>query len=125
MVSCVIAAMFVRNVDVIVGTSPQFFTVGAAYLTSVFKQKPWVFELRDIWPESIRAVGAMTNLKVLGLLEKIELFLYRRASLIVSVTHSFKENLVQRGIEKNKIEVITNGVDSSLFSSPRERSASG
>jgi glycosyltransferase involved in cell wall biosynthesis len=120
MVASFIAAMFVRNVDVIVGTSPQFFTACAAYLTSVFKRKPWVFELRDIWPESIRAVGAMTNSKALVLLEKMELFLYRRASLIVSVTHSFKENLIQRGIEENKIEVITNGVDSSLFS-PREK----
>ena len=116
MFSASIAAFFVRRVDVIVGTSPQFFTMGAAYLTAFLKRRPWVFELRDIWPESIRAVGAMRQSRLLDLFEKLELFLYRKASAIVAVTHAFRKNLISRGIDSSKIHVITNGVDISRFS---------
>lgn len=120
MVSAILAAPFVRRVDLVVGTSPQFFTACAAYVVSRYKRVPFVFELRDLWPESIRAVGAMQDSPWLDRLERLELFLYRKAALIVSVTRSFRDNLVRRGIEGDKIRVITNGVDSSRFQ-PREK----
>ena len=88
----VLASFFVKKPDLVIGTSPQFFTVCAAYLVSLFKRIPFVFELRDIWPESIKAVGAMNDSIIIKLLEKIELFLYRKAKMIVSVTHAFKKN---------------------------------
>lgn len=116
MVTGFLASLFVRRVDVVVGTSPQFFTVCAAYVTGLFKRVPWVFELRDIWPESIRVVGAMKQSKVLDLLERVELFLYRKASAIVSVTHAFRTSLMRRGVNGDKIHVVTNGVDTSRFS---------
>jgi glycosyltransferase involved in cell wall biosynthesis len=111
-----VAALFVRKVDVVVGTSPQFFTACAAWMVGGLKHVPWVFELRDIWPESIRAVGAMQNSLAIRVLERIELFLYRHASRIVAVTYAFKDTLIRRGIDGNKIDVITNGVDLSNFS---------
>lgn len=111
----VLASFFVRKVDLVIGTSPQFFTVCAAYVVSLFKRIPFVFELRDIWPESIKAVGAMNDSIIIRILEKIELFLYRKADLIVSVTHAFKKTLVERGIDGQKIHIITNGVDISRF----------
>lgn len=115
MFSGLLAGIFVKNVNIIVGTSPQFFTVCAAFFLSVFKRKPWVFELRDIWPESIRVVGAMDKSFIFFLLEKLELFLYGRATLIISVTSSFKEDLIGRGVDPKKIEVVTNGVDLNRF----------
>jgi len=115
MMSGALAALFVRRVDVIVGTSPQFFTACAAYLVSAIKRRPWIFELRDLWPESIRAVGAMRRKLPLQMLEALELFLYRKATAIVSVTNAFKRNLVNRGIDPGKIFVVTNGVDGSRF----------
>jgi len=115
MFTATLAALFVSRVDVVVGTSPQFFTVCATWLTGALKRRPWVFELRDIWPESIKAVGAMKESMVIRLLERIEMFLYRRASRIVAVTHSFKETLIARGINGEKIEVVTNGVDLGNF----------
>lgn len=115
-----LASLFVRQVDLVVGTSPQFFTVCAAYASSLIKRVPWVFELRDIWPESIRVVGAMKQSKVLDLLEKVEIFLYHKASAIVSVTHAFRKSLIQRGVNGEKIHVVTNGVDISRFS-PRDK----
>ena len=115
MIIATVAALFVRKVDIIVGTSPQFFTAVGAWLTSVFKWKPWIFELRDIWPESIRAVGAMRQSRSLDMLERLELHLYRRATRIVSVTRSFRENLAARGIDRGKIDVVTNGVNLDRF----------
>jgi hypothetical protein len=122
MVAATLAALFVRRVDVVLGTSPQLFTTCAAYAVSRLKGIPYVFELRDLWPESIRAVGAIGNSRVLDMLESLELFLYRKAARIVSVTQSFKRNLASRGIDADKIAVVTNGVDVSRFK-PQPRDA--
>lgn len=102
--------------DVVLATSPQFFTALAGYLVSRLRRRPWVFELRDLWPESIRAVGASDS-RLLDFFERLELFLYRKANRVVAVTHSFKENLIDRGIEAGKIDVVPNGVDLEQFNS--------
>lgn len=115
MVTAFFAGLFVRKVDLVIGTSPQFFTALAAWALGGVKRRPYVFELRDIWPESIRAVGAMKESRVLDLLEKLELFLYRRATAVVAVTNAFRANLISRGIDGAKISVTRNGVDLSLF----------
>ena len=122
MLSATLAAPFVRGVDVVVGTSPQFFTACAAYLVSRIKRIPFVFELRDMWPESIKAVGAMKDSMVIRALERVELFLYRKASRIVTVTHAFRNTLMRRGIDGTKIDVVTNGVDLSHFA-PQSKDA--
>ncbi len=114
------ASLRVARFDVVVATSPQFFTACAGYLVGKLRGAPFVFELRDLWPESIRAVDAMKESAFLDLLEKVELFLYRKAALIVPVTHSFKRRLGERGIDTSKIHVVTNGADLSLFQ-PREK----
>jgi len=122
MVAAIVASLFIRRVDVIVGTSPQFFTACAAYVVSRLKFRPYVFELRDLWPETIKAVGAMKNARAIAWLEKVELFLYRKAAKVISVTKSFKKNLISRGIDGSKIEIVTNGVDISQFT-PRPKDA--
>jgi glycosyltransferase involved in cell wall biosynthesis len=122
MVTSTIGSFLVLKVDIVIGTSPQFFTACAAYLVSRFKRIPFVFELRDLWPESIKAVGAMNDSVILYLLECIEKYLYRMADAIVPVTHSFKRHLIERGIASEKIHVVTNGVNLSHFSaSSRDR----
>ena len=122
MVTATIASLFSRRVDLVIGTSPQFFTACAAYVVSRLKFRPYIFELRDLWPESIKAVGAMKNARAIALLESLELFLYRKSARVVSVTQSFKNILVRRGIDAAKIEVVTNGVDLSNFK-PRAKDA--
>lgn len=111
MVSSFIAGLFQKKIDVIVATSPQFFCACSGWALSFFKQRKFVFELRDIWPASITAVGAMKNNGIIRVLEKIELFLYRKADSIIAVTHSFKDELIARGIDGEKIHVVLNGVD--------------
>lgn len=112
MITGFMAALFVPKVDIVVGTSPQFFTVCAAYMVGLFKRVPFVFELRDFWPESIKVVGAMKPDSLpIRAFERVERFLYRKATAIVAVTESYKRILVERGVEPAKIEVVTNGVD--------------
>ncbi|MBE2983875.1 glycosyltransferase family 4 protein [Campylobacter sp. RM9344] len=106
--------------DVIVATSPQFFTTWAGWGLAKIKRKPWVFELRDLWPESIKTVGAMKHGKAIEILEKIELGLYKSSDLVVAVTQAFKQNLINRGIDESKIKVVTNGSNLDLFV-PREK----
>lgn len=110
------AGLFQKRPDVIVSTSPQFFCACGAWVLSVIRWKPWVFELRDIWPASITAVGAMEKSAAIRVLEKLEMFLYRRADRIVAVTNSFKTELIERGIDGDKIDVVINGVDLSKYS---------
>lgn len=109
-----------QKFDLIVATSPQFFTTWAGYGLSKIKRRPWVFELRDLWPESIKTVGAMKQGKIIEILEKIELGLYKSSNLVIAVTEAFRQNLIARGIDGNKIKVITNGSNLDLFS-PREK----
>jgi len=109
-----------QKTDIIIATSPQFFTTWSAWGLSKVKQKPWIFELRDLWPESIKTVGAMKQGKAIEVLEKIELGLYKSCDKVVAVTDAFKTNLINRGIDKDKIEVVTNGSNIELFY-PREK----
>lgn len=111
-----VAGLFQKPPEVIVSTSPQFFCACGAWLLSVLRRTPWVFELRDIWPASITAVGAMNKGVVIRVLEKLEMFLYRRADRIVVVTNSFKAELAERGIDVDKVDVVINGVDLSKYS---------
>lgn len=120
--SSTIAAIGMKRPDIIIGTSPQFFTACAAFSVGILKRRPWVFELRDIWPESIKAVGALNEGPVFQSLERLELFLYRRAKRIIAVTHTFKDTLSARGVESEKIHVVTNGADLSRFA-PRAKPA--
>lgn len=122
MVSGAVAGLLLPRPDVVVGTSPQFFTACAAWFIAACRRRPFVFELRDLWPESIKAVGAMRDSVVLRWFERVEHFLYRHARGIVSVTHSFRDVLARRGIDASKIAVVTNGVDLGRFS-PRPRDA--
>ncbi len=109
-----------QKYDVIIATSPQFFTTWTGWALSKVRRKPWIFELRDLWPESIKTVGAMEQGRIIDALEKIELGLYRDADKVVAVTNAFKANLISRGIEEEKIEVVTNGSNIELFA-PREK----
>lgn len=108
------AGIFQKS-DIIIATSPQFFTTWSAYLLAGLKRKPWIFELRDLWPESIRTVGAMRKSRILDFFEKIELFLYRNCSAVVAVTDAFKRNLISREIDPDKIHVVTNGANLDLY----------
>ena len=114
-VSGVLGGVFLPRPDVIVATSPQIFTTLAGCILAWIKRRPFVFELRDLWPDSIVAVGAMREGSLLRILRCLEYWLYRRSAKIVSVTNSFKQILVANGVPEEKITVIRNAVDLKAF----------
>jgi len=109
-----IAGLFVKT-DLIVATSPQLFTTLGGCALAKVKRKPWIFELRDLWPEGIKDHGAIKKDYLLNFLTKMELCLYRKATHIVTVTKGLKENLSSRGIDPTKIDTVTNGANMELF----------
>lgn len=111
MVTGGMAALRAPRPDVLVSTSPQFFCAVAGWVVSRLRRLPWVFELRDLWPASIIAVGALKRNLAIRLLERLELRMYRDADAIVAVSRAFLRNLSARGIDPNKIEVVLNGAD--------------
>ena len=111
MCSVIFFSLLLPKADVVLSTSPQFFNGLAGYFVGKMRRIPWVLEIRDLWPESIVAVGAIKNQTIIKMLEWIERFAYRNADLIVPVTDSFKTYMIGKGIEANKIAVVKNGVD--------------
>jgi len=109
------AGLFVKKVDIIIGTSPQFFTIFATYALSLIKNKKWVFEVRDLWPESLLAVGVLKRGLLYRLLHRIEKHFYHSANHIIALTKSFKSQIVSYGVSESKVTVITNGIDRSMF----------
>jgi colanic acid biosynthesis glycosyl transferase WcaI len=120
MVNAFCAGLFQQRPDVVVATSPQFFTAVGGWALAGVRRLPFVFELGDLWPRSIVAVGAMRRGVVIDLIERLELFLYRRAAAVVALTQAFKDDLVRRGIAAAKIAVVRNGVDLARYA-PRPR----
>lgn len=111
MITGSIASLFVGRPDVVVATSPQFFTAVAGWFVSRIYRRPFVFEIRDLWPDSIVAVGAMKEGRIIRMVRRVEQFLYRKADLIITVTSSFRDILIDRGIDGGKVVVVTNGID--------------
>lgn len=101
--------------DVIVVSSPTFFSVFSAWFFSKWKRVPYVFDVRDLWPAAIVELGVLKNNLIITVLEWLELFLYLQARHVVVVTESFKQDLVRRGIPAEKVSFIPNGVDTEFF----------
>lgn len=101
--------------DIIIATSPQFFTAIAGMFLSKIKSKPWIMEIRDLWPESIIAVGALKNKKIIQFLQWLEYKCYHSADLLISVTDSFKKIIIKKGISASKIFVVKNGANLELY----------
>lgn len=111
MVTATIRSLFVPRPDVVIATSPQFFCGWAGVLVSWLRWTPFILEIRDIWPESILAVGAMRKGRLVRLLEWLELRMYASANRIVTVGEGYRSQLVAKGVPAERITIITNGID--------------
>ncbi|HEY1837497.1 MAG TPA: glycosyltransferase family 4 protein [Rhizomicrobium sp.] len=107
--------------DVIVATSPQLLTALAGHWLSQALAVPWIFEVRDMWPDSVLAVDAMNDGAAIRALLRLEDFLYRSASRIVTISDALRELIAQKGVDRNKIGVVYNGIDPHRLI-PREKS---
>ncbi|MFT7144441.1 MAG: glycosyltransferase involved in cell wall biosynthesis [Alphaproteobacteria bacterium] len=97
--------------DVIMISSPSFFAAISAWLLARKYNVPFVFEVRDLWPGIFKELGTIRNEFLLKIIEKLELFLYKKAAAVVTVTKGFAKDIAARGIDANKLYVVTNGVD--------------
>ncbi len=111
MLTAVWCAVRLRNIDLVVATSPQFFCGWAGVLCHWIRGWPFVLEIRDIWPESIVTVGAMKRSRLMAFLEWLERRMYAAADHIVTVGDGYKEQLLTRNVPPEKISVVPNGVD--------------
>jgi glycosyltransferase involved in cell wall biosynthesis len=113
--SVLLGAWRVGRVDVVVVSSPTFFSIASAWLLSKIRGARLVVEVRDLWPAIFVELGVLTNLRLIGLLERLELAAYGAADVVVVVSEGFRDNLLRRGVPEGKVHVIRNGVDLSRF----------
>jgi glycosyltransferase involved in cell wall biosynthesis len=106
--------------DVVIATSPQIFCGYAGVWVKRLRRIPLVIEIRDIWPESMGAVGAKIPRPAYKVLEWIERAMYRSADRIVTVGEGYEQKLAEKGVPREKMSVIMNGTDLEAFS-PRPR----
>lgn len=118
--SILLGSWATKKRDIIIATSPPFSIGITGYIISRLKRIPLVFEIRDIWPASVVQLGQIKNNTLIKILEKIELFLYKKAVKIISVTDSFVKDFTTRGVDPEKIMVIKNGVDLNFFTPTTE-----
>ena len=121
LVSATLRAIFVRRPDLVIATSPQFFCGLAGVFVSRLKRVPLLLEIRDIWPASIIAVGAIgtkeqrQNSLAIRFLERLERWLYRAARHIVTVGPGYRDELLKRDVPAQKVSIIPNGVNTDLY----------
>ena len=118
MVSAWWYARRLKKPDVVVATSPQFFAAVGGYFIAKRMRAPFVLEIRDLWPESIVAVGAVNRNFIIRMFERLEKFLYVKADHIVALTNAFKKFIAAKNISPDKISVIKNGADLDAWSQP-------
>jgi colanic acid biosynthesis glycosyl transferase WcaI len=113
--------LFLSRPDVVIGSSPQLLVALSAWWLAKSKRVPFVFEVRDLWPESLAAVGVGNENSLLHrTLGKIAGFLYRQADCVVVVAPAFEHHLVKHwNVPREKISIVENGVETQLFA-PRQ-----
>jgi glycosyltransferase involved in cell wall biosynthesis len=120
-ISAAISGLFLSRPDVVIATSPQLLVGLNGWWLARAKRVPFVFEVRDLWPESLSAVGMGDDGSMLHrVLAKIAGFLYRQSDKIVVVTPAFKTHLIEKwDVPTKKISVVENGVETDLFTPDR------
>lgn len=116
----------IERPDVIIGSSPHLFAALAAQRISVRFRVPFVFEVRDLWPQSLVDLGNVSERHpVVRGLEKIEKYLYRRAARIISLLPGAVEHMVAKGANREKVAWIPNGINTDLVPPPEPPSNDG
>jgi glycosyltransferase involved in cell wall biosynthesis len=115
MFSAVWTALSVKDADLIMGTTPQIFQAVSAWFVAFIRNKPFLLEVRDLWPEFGISMGVITNPIVIALARWLEKFLYARATHILVNSPAYKEYMVTRGVPASKITYIPYGTDVDMF----------
>jgi glycosyltransferase involved in cell wall biosynthesis len=119
-ITAVLGALRLREVDVCIASSPQFFVGLAGVLLRMLRRFPLMLEIRDLWPDSIEAVEAAGEGLLLRVLRRVERFMYRRADRISVVSPAFRDHIEACGVAPERIVTIPNGVSTRLFAAAQE-----
>jgi colanic acid biosynthesis glycosyl transferase WcaI len=107
--------------DVVYCVLPPLPLGASAQLVATLRGTPTVINLQDIYPEIAVRLGYLRNRRAIRFFEAMERFIYRRASRIVVITESFRENLLRKGVAPEKLHVIPNWADGDeIRPGPRE-----
>lgn len=104
------AALFRRKPDVFIASSPHLFLAYAGLIAAKMKRIPFVFEVRDLWPDSLVKMGGVREGAVLKALTWMENQLYNKSDKIIVLTEHQRQYIAERGIPLDKIDLIPNGV---------------
>jgi glycosyltransferase involved in cell wall biosynthesis len=115
MFTSVWTAFTVKNVDIIMGTTPPIFQAVSAWFVALIRRKPFLLEVRDLWPEFGVSMGVLKNPIVIALARWLENFLYARATHILVNSPAYKEHMLGKGLPENKITYIPYGTDVDMF----------
>ena len=115
MLTSVFAALKSGRPDVVMGTSPPIFQALSAWLVAKIRRRPFLLEIRDLWPEFAIDMGVLTNPVLIKLSRWLENFLYTHATHIMVNSPAYRDYLLKKGIATQKITVISNGVDTTMF----------
>jgi len=117
MISSIIAGMKLKNkkYDIVYATSPPLFVGLSGYAISRLKGIKFVFEVRDIWPDEVIALGELKNEFIIKGSEWIERICYRKCEKVVVVTKGCYQNLLDKKVNSNKIETVHNGANVEMF----------
>jgi len=114
MISAIITGLlYVRRPDVVIATSPQLLVGVAGWLIAKVKRCPFIFEVRDLWPEALIAVGLSKPNLFIWVLKRLARFLYTDSSAVVTVTKRFQEKIQAQ--TSSSVCYLPNGVDRTLF----------
>jgi glycosyltransferase involved in cell wall biosynthesis len=113
--TAILASFRAGRPDLVIATSPQFFCGLAGMVVSRLKRRPFVLEVRDLWPDSIVQLGQMKRGVLIRFLERLETLLYRSAAGIVVNTRAFIEHIHARGVPRDRIVLVYNGIDPTVF----------
>lgn len=109
------AALKAGPVDLVMGTSPPIFQAVSAWLVARIRRRPFLLEIRDLWPEFAIDIGVLKNPILIALSRWLESFLYARATHILVNSPAYKDYLIDNGISEAKVSLIPNGVDPVMF----------
>ena len=103
------------NYDVVFATSTPLTAALPGIAASWLRRKPFVFEVRDLWPELPRAMGVIRNPVVLRLMDWLEYAAYHSAEFVVALSPGIAQGITKRGIAENRVVTVPNASDLDLF----------
>jgi glycosyltransferase involved in cell wall biosynthesis len=101
--------------DLLFATSTPLTAGIPGIVANFLRRKPFVFEVRDLWPELPREMGVITNPAVLGAMSVLEWLSYHSAKGCIGLSPGIVQGIVRRGIAADKVEMVPNGCDLELF----------